>query len=470
MDVLSIKAIAVGRQNLRFAILAAIFFLFLLLLMLNDYHLKLLVLVGFAAGTYIAVFFPLATTAILLVIAVLPTIFAMTPIFNEGYSQIPGGLNAEDIVLLCMGGAIILRLLRQKTEHQRLGISRYMLLFTFWLVFEVLRNIGTYGISAPGEFRYRYLILVLPLYVALFFDRHHVRRSLLKVLILTSVIMPLVCVPFIGMLKGWAFGPDSRFLPASLSLGLVYGFLAIVVARRYQLIKMRASLVWWVAILILFMVIIDSHRSVWATGLVSLLVLFLIGEVTPTRTIRLIIPIAAVIVIVIFMVSDIGMNPSEYIASRGTAFVAPELDQTGGWRIAIWAAAFDKILASPLAGEGFGGYWAFWLPGSNEVVTVSPHSLYIQSLMKIGAIGLGLYFIIVFKLGKSLLKSVRRPAAERRGEYALVVLAFVILAAAHVFYIPYSLEYYTWLFVGLGAAALRNLDKPVSGGELQTIR
>ena len=55
-----------------------------------------------------------------------------------------------------------------------------------------------------------------------------------------------------------------------------------------------------------------------------------------------------------------------------------------------------KFYDSPIIGEGFGGYWG--LSGMPGDLGVQPHNLYVQTLVKLGAVGMVLYLIIIVKI------------------------------------------------------------------------
>ena len=54
-----------------------------------------------------------------------------------------------------------------------------VILLAGWVLLEIARNVAMYGLSAPGEFRYRYLVLAMPVYIALSFTQVEQRRRLL---------------------------------------------------------------------------------------------------------------------------------------------------------------------------------------------------------------------------------------------------------------------------------------------------
>jgi O-antigen ligase len=434
----------------------------LLMLLLSGYHVHLLVVLGFGVASYLASRFPLSTVLALLITGVLPTVFQTTPIFSEDYGQIGRGFNADNVVVLSMLGAVLLKTLRSSQEdHNSLGLLPYIVAFTLLLLFEILRNVGTYGLSAPGEFRYTYLILAVPLYVALFFRTTEQREKLFKLLVFSSLGVPLLSLPIIRLLKNWEFvrfgTVEGRFLPAHISLGLVYAFTALVLARKYHLVKIGSFFLWLLAVPVLFIVFLDSHRSVWLASGIMFVSLVWLREIRFRRIWSWSLPLLILLVCVWYGASAAGLDVFQYAATRSTAIVSPEEDQDAAWRMAIWAEQSQKIAANPIIGEGFGTYWEVNLPELKTVVTASPHNLYVQTLLKLGVIGLLAYLVIVYRIfsrSRSWIRSL--TMRDSNPEAAIVLTGVVVLIGAHWFYLAYAFEYYSWLFIGLGVAALRN--------------
>lgn len=452
-------ALNLSTENLVLLVVGMIIYVALVLFLLNGYGINLVLIIGFALALWIANRYPLLTVMALLFTRVIPTVFQMAPFFNEDYGAIGGGFNAVDIVLLAMGGASVARLWKSRSgKRNTLGLYHYALLFALWLGFEVVRNITIYGISAPGEFRYRYLILVMPLYVGLFFSTHQDRRKLFRLLVFSCLVIALVCVPIIWASKTWslsAFGTqETRLLPSHITLGFVYALAMLFLADRYEYVKVKSAVLWATAIPVLFMVLIDSHRSVWLVSTVILLSLMWLKQIRFARIWYWGIPLVLVVAVVWYAASATGLSVLDYIAARGVAFVNPEEDQTSAWRLAQWETQITKFYNSPIAGEGFGGY--FGLTGLRGDVGVSPHSLYVQTLVKLGGIGLFLYLMVVFKLFSAFRRWIRDKGASQNPEIALVLTAFVVLIGAHAYYSVYAFDYYTWLFVGLGTAVIRS--------------
>ena len=103
-----------------------------------------------------------------------PEIFgALAKIYPE-YSNwffLGGGVRAQDAILVLMLVAVALKLFFDKNrKHKNLHLIFIVSLLYILFFIEIFRNYNIYGISALGEFRFRYLVLVLPLYITIFFD------------------------------------------------------------------------------------------------------------------------------------------------------------------------------------------------------------------------------------------------------------------------------------------------------------
>ena len=425
----------------------------------HDYFYLMAMTMGLGTAVLIAMLFPLATVVALIITGVLPNVFQMTGYLPEGFTVIGWGINAYDIVLLSMAGAIILEsiIIKRKTSKQNsLGLSIYIILFAIWLFFEILRNINEYGRSAPGEFRYRYFILISPLYISLFFSSIEERKRLLKVLIFFSIFFTLACIPIIGTLKGWSIGAQSRFLPSSISLGLMYGLAALFLSKKYGLLKLSNIYLWIISIPVGLLILIDSHRSVWLALFALLLSLIAFREFRFGKVLSWSIPSILILLIIWVTVSLFGLNVVEYLTARGAAFFNPQEDPTAMWRIAIWRAQLERFLEYPVLGEGFGGYWQVYVPELKVNIDVSPHNLYLQTLVKIGIIGLLAYIAIIFKAFHHLKRWIEVHRKGYYPEFGIVMLGSAILIASHTYYVSYAFEYYTWLFVGLSVAVIKD--------------
>jgi len=356
-----------------------------------------------------------------------------------------------------MFGLTVYRYLEKRyTSYMAIGIAPYIYVFLIWILFEIIRNIGQYGLSAPGEFRFRYLILVLPIYIALNFNTFESRKKLEKLLIVVSYFIPLFYIPVIGMMKGWAFGESDRFLNSQIYLGMVYSIMFIFLSSKYNYIKFNKNIIFLSLIPFSFFFIIDSHRSAWLAVAVILMLLFYLNEFTIGKYMKIITFTLLIGAVLTWSFNYSGLDLSKYIEKRGSAFVTPSDDPTSEWRLIMWSAQLETFAESPILGKGFGGYWTVVFP-NGETVNISPHSYYIQTLVKLGIVGMTLWLIIALKIFTILKKFLKNAKSKYNTELPLVISGFCVIITMHVYYIIYSLEYYSLIYLGLAVGVI--LDK-----------
>ena len=107
--------------------------------------------------------FPLTAFGGYLILGPVLSIPEMSPIYSFGWGTLPGGgVRLVDVVMAAMLGGVLITLASGILAGKRakgFGVA-YGLLGTY-LAIEVARNLGVYGISAIGDFRFRYFVLVV---------------------------------------------------------------------------------------------------------------------------------------------------------------------------------------------------------------------------------------------------------------------------------------------------------------------
>ena len=353
--------------------------------------------------TYYIVFRHPIIAILILLLILYPTVFQMIPNYNEDYSFIGRGLRAEDVILILMGFAVVQKIFISEHDYI-IGIGKYILFFFLLLFFNIIRNINQFGISAFGEFRFTYLILVLPIYITLFFDSIKLRKRLFLTIIFVSIFTILLSIPLIIAIKGWAIGNTEydRYLSSQVTLGLIYGLIALILSLKYNLVKIPTKVLLVITIPTFILLIADSHRSVWLALVIALFSLYRLREFKIKKIWKWSVWVFILILVVFIIFQLENLSLIDYIRYRLIAFTNPKEDPTTFWRLAVWDASLKNIFNSPLFGQGFGGYWYMFVPELNIEINLPPHNLYIHTYVKIGLVGLILYLIIIFKLYKKL--------------------------------------------------------------------
>ena len=436
----------------------------------HGFHYKLFLFIGFIISSFVAYNHPLLIIFAHFIFSIIPNMLLSAVEDPYTWRNLTKGIGVHDIVLGSMIVAVFIRICLStqkeriaKFESARFGfvVGKYVTLFVLWFIFEIVRNIKLYGLSAPGEFRSHYLILALPLYISIFFDTAKKRVSLFKLTIFISCFLPFLLIPVIGDLKGWSIGPESRFFHAFISIGILYGIFASALACKYGLIKIPKMLLWLGSSASALILILDSHRSVWFAAVILFFLTLWFKEVQIRKLQRNFLFYIAAFFCIIFVASNLITSVMDtglidFVVERsGDVFKIGETDNTTtSWRVAKWRVQLQRLYNSPFIGLGFGGYWG--VSGLEGDVGISPHNLYIQIVVKLGIIGLFLYLMIVANVFRNLKYGFKVLTALKDPETAIIITGIIILLASHAFYMVYSLEDYSLIFIGLSIAVLRS--------------
>lgn len=205
--------------------------------------------VGGSVAFWLTWRFPFIAIIALFLTGGIPQILVFTPDMIEigNTFAVGSGLNAVDIVLVLMLVAVAVRLIGDirngpKLLPQILLFS--ILLMGLWFFVSTIRNVGVFGIATVGEFRYRFLPLIIPIYIGYFCPSSQSRLQVFKVAVLGTVFLPLALFPKVGEQLGWQLGTVYRFLPPTVSLGMVCGLLALVMAKKYNYYNLWTWLIW----------------------------------------------------------------------------------------------------------------------------------------------------------------------------------------------------------------------------------
>jgi hypothetical protein len=162
---------------------------------------------------------------------------------------------------------------------------------------------------------------------------------------------------------------------------------------------------------------------------------------TVRRAGRLVLAVALVAGVAIVVVAAAGRFSSDLRASRSAAPRLTDLSSRG--RVDAWRVAWEMTRAAPLAGHGAGTFARQWptLKPPSEGHILQPHSLELETLAELGAVGL-----VLLLLAFGLL--LRCPDARRSRPLAAAATGAVVLLLLQA-----SVDW-TWSFPGLVAPVL----------------
>ncbi len=368
----------------------------------------------------------------------------------------PLKLRYFDPILLGIVCAIGLKLLQRDKKLEQFLLKDYPFwtLFLGWLTIEIVRSLGTYNIiNVLGEFRTYYQYMFLIPYIVVFFKTEDEQWRLFKLLMFLSLIFIFIGIIRGSILYSFRFGSYNKWLTSNANLALLMGITALYFGRKYRLVTLRNTVVSFLFMAFIFITLINSVRSVWLATIVAFLVLIFTRQISFKSYI--IVGIFGIIVLAtVFYVFEIqDKNIFYFIKTRSMAFTDYQKDPTANWRYLLWLESFKQIIQKLFIGKGLGYHFNLYLSRGVRITT-SPHNLYISIAYQLGTVGLLLYIGFISQLFLQIRKTLKMQISLR--PRVIVLTAFVILLSSSFYYIAYTFEYFTWLYVGLGIAVIMN--------------
>jgi O-antigen ligase len=326
------------------------------------------------------------------------------------------------------------------------------------LLFSIFYGITKYGFRAIGEGRYIYWIFFfsVPVYFYLSgrlktfrdFDKFFKITYLVAV---ASILFLLV----IEILNGGRFfltAENQEFAQLEDARGIRYlgseetfhlG-VAVVFLLIGQLMTKKKNKLLMFSILILTGIIIFTKNR---TALISLFLSFLfvfISEGKAKLVLRLLFSFVALFFLFFLFFPSLANG---VIAPLTSIFNISE-DETGNWRLLVQAVAIEQGLKTPILGQGFGGYFEYYIEILNQTFEFPPHSIYVYLFQKSGFVGLIIYIAALISLIKesSRLKKITKSNVTLE-RYRIF---FKVLFVAQIPYgFAYNFTTYFGLYVGM---------------------
>ena len=148
-------------------------------------------------------------------------IFGSVPGFDPRGLYLGGGVRLTDLLLCGLAVAASIRLLNPASREKMGMLLTAAACFSVWLLLEVLRNYPSVGLSAFGEVRTRYLILILPFFAAVSLRDKRAVKSMLNVFVFIGLVLPIILTPLVLYLNGWALSAKGSIYNAQISLGIL---------------------------------------------------------------------------------------------------------------------------------------------------------------------------------------------------------------------------------------------------------
>ncbi|HLO80515.1 MAG TPA: O-antigen ligase family protein [Chitinophagaceae bacterium] len=353
-----------------------------------------------------------------------------------------------------------------RTKLQFPDISKWWLGFIAVLFLSIGYGITKFGFSALGEGRYFYWLLFFSVPVYFYYSgqirgfRDFEKMFSLSWLLVTVNVLVLLVIELMYGGRFFIAAANQENLKLEDDRGIRY-------LGSEETFHLGAAV-----ILLIFLQNREKKKTLWRPMLILLLTAIILF--TKNRAAFLSLAIALVIVFIqqgkfkqILKLSALGAGLLMLTFILFPALVQPVItpiqsafditaDETGSWRLMIQAIAIEQGLQSPVFGQGFGGYFEYYIEALNETINYPPHSIYIHLFQKTGLIGVMAYVAAIFSLIRqnSLLKNYSGliDAAE---PYRLCLRVVLI---AQVFYgFAYNFSVYLGLYIGLQIVLLKIL-------------
>jgi O-Antigen ligase len=340
-----------------------------------------------------------------------------------------------------------------------IGVPRDRTAYLPWLAlggvffFSLVTGLMEFGTKAGVEARPNFYFWMAGLYFAGFSYPPDVLKKLQRVLLWCGWGVVLVVIyRWVGLKYGFVShrvveeaGAGTEFRVVGSGPALFLAFVGIA----YLAIWLRGGrlLVLGSAAVMLGLVLVLQHRSVWVATLGGLAVLAWHERSTVSRKL---LPILAMGLATVALVATfIAVNPSSRLletitnsATSATKAQGTQMDRLLGWEDLLT----DFARARPrnwVIGKPYGTGYRRFVQGREE--EYSPHNFFVQLMLRLGIAGLLLFLWTHFALRRQLRLCMSSGAIHP----GLGAAFLAILAASLLYYIPYQGFYLQGAFYGL---------------------
>lgn len=389
------------------------------------------------------------TGALIVVLAFLvETSLVIAPWLNLGIR-----VNSNDLILALLGVAVIGRVMFMAAGGQQKRWFIVWVAFLGVLLLSLLIGLFQYGSKAGVEVRDNFYFLMAGLYFASFTYTEADLKRLWRITQWCAwLVVAIVAYRWVGLKYGFVSERLVEYVGASSEFRVVGSsptfFLASVGVAYFAFwFRDGRSRALFGALVMLGLAIVLQHRSVWVAGIGALAVI--------AWHLRAAIRARAFSLGVIFVLAGavltayLAYSPSSRLIETLTKSVVAVSEARGthterieGWKVLLGDYAGYKP-REWLLGKPYGAGYERYVAG--RLVEFSPHNFFIQLLLRVGAIGVGLFLLVHF----SLHVRVRRCLKQASADTTAWAICLAILVANILYYIPYQGFYLQGAFYGV---------------------
>jgi O-antigen ligase len=355
--------------------------------------------------------------------------------------------------------AFVIALSRLLLARDRPPLHRAWLLYCAVFAVSLVTGLATYGSGAGVQARpYFYFVAAGLCGMSFSVDEKRVR------LVLNALVGVAVLLMFITAYR-WVvyYTPVKELLPPE---GFYNNDGPIRVIRSHEALVLAQVLVaslffargsGWLVVaraispLLLAVVVVLQHRSVWVAGLAGVLAALFVSRLQKGSAVGQSLLLVAIVVttaLPMFLtdkLSGVGQqitsSASAAVEERGSAG-----ERLSSWKEIVnnWAAAGPRSIA---VGQSFGTDPARFVrdaAGALRKLTYTAHNMYVQTLFNTGLVGLGAF---LYAAGYVVRGLYRICASGQGGPSAQALLVIVLMQL--VYYVPYGTDYLQSLIFGV---------------------
>lgn len=175
----------------------------------------------------------------------------------------------------------------------------------------------------------------------------------------------------------------------------------------------------------------------------------------PKRSVKKLASYVMVSLMIILLVL-LTMGTSAYMQAvlERISSILMEPTEAAPYRMTAWELGFDIFSDSPIIGKGLGSFYYHALEFGSHLKF--PHNFFVFMLSELGLIGLSLFILWTFQMGRRFIILQRETPSEETKILAIGMMAALISILIHMFFRSMSLTDPTfWGFLGLTSAFLK---------------
>lgn len=363
--------------------------------------------------------------------------------------QQPVSVGPSDVLFVIFLAASVARFLRTG----RLSLpQRLLVLFGILVAGSLIAGVGPFGLPAATNEARKFLVFIS---AALYFSTVEPAPELLqrigRIWLVTSGVLAGLALLRWGAntagITGWIFGEGTslRVIPSDAALIVAQGAL---IALPLLTARTTRGLTQYLAPALLVILVLLQHRTVWLVAAFGLIYLLFRERALTPRILGAMSAAAIVfgaLTLVVFDDQDVAEQLVDSSQATGTF----------EWRVAGWQALLNQAgPETPLevaVGMPFGGGWERTFEGWR--VDVTPHNFYVESYLRVGALGVGALLLVYAIILRGPPRQTRRPRSPASLGALPHNVLHTIIGMQLLYYITYSPDVAQAMLVGLGCAA-----------------